>query len=76
MPIANDLELMLSAARRWEKQGAGTYEMNVITATLASATAPLSKPYPTATRERMPPAADNDSRFLRPKRYAIISKQL
>ena len=43
--------------------------MNVITARLASGTAPLSSPIPTPIRDKMPPAADRVSKFFRPMRY-------
>ena len=42
--------------------------MNVMTARLASVTAPLSKPKPTATREDMAPVADIPRSFFRPMR--------
>ena len=43
--------------------------MNVMTAMLASVTAPLSRPKPTASREEMAPVAERDRSFLRPMRY-------
>lgn len=42
--------------------------MNVMTAKLASVTAPLSRPKPTASSEEMAPAADSASSVLRPMR--------
>lgn len=55
-----------------QKSGGRTYAINAITAILASVTAPLSKPTPTPTRERMAPVADKDNSFFLPKRYAAI----
>lgn len=70
MPIANDLhphicQYYLKASR----SASDTYATKVIIAVLASATAPLSSPKPTASSDVIAPVAESDSSFLRPKRY-------
>lgn len=71
MPMANELQyvrerVLLGAMER------ETHAIKAITATLASVTAPLSRPYPTARREEIAPVADSDKSFLRPTRCAML----
>lgn len=45
-----------------------THATKVMMAVLASRTAPLSRPKPTATNDTMAPVAESDRSFLRPRR--------
>lgn len=49
-----------------------TYATNVRMVTLATVTAPVSRPYPTPTSDKNAPVVDSPRRVLRPKRWISL----